>query len=71
MKTIKTDWCIVTCPDDEATKQAVFDKILSFYKEHEVFSGESIMQSDIGMDAPELLSDIADDILKFKVEYTD
>jgi hypothetical protein len=62
---------VVYCANQE-TKQKVFDAVINWYLENELFSGEAIMQSDRGIEgAPELLSDIADDILQFEVEYDD
>jgi len=72
MKTIETKDCIVKYKDDKATKQAVFDKVVGFFLEHESFSGESIMQADDPrIEAPVLLSAIADDILCFDVTWKD
>lgn len=48
--------------------KAIYDKIIKYYKTHENFSGEGIMQSDdCIIDAPSLLCDIADDLIKFDV----
>lgn len=67
MTQIHSDEYVVAYKDDEATKQALFDKLVAFYKKHEAFSGESIMQCDgPQLEAAELLSDIADDILQFE-----
>lgn len=45
---------------------------MEYFKKHECFSGESIMQMDNPqIEAPELMADIADDILKFKFTYKD
>lgn len=60
----------VSYEDSQEVRDAVFEKIMDYYKKHNVFSGESIMQMDNPViDAPTVLSDIADDIIKFKVEY--
>ncbi len=70
MSTFETPDAVVTFKDDEATKQAVFDRVMAFFKEHESFCGESICQCDGPIiDAPNVLADIADDILCFKVEW--
>jgi len=72
MQTIETTNLRVTFNDDEATKQAIFDRVLAYYVKHENFSGEGIHQSDNSIiDAPCVMSEIADDILKFKVEWKD
>lgn len=71
MKFETDDW-IVECKDDPATKEAVFNAVIQFFKDHQMFSGESIMQSDNPqIEAPILMSNIADDILKFNVKYKD
>jgi len=62
---------VVYCANQE-TKQRVFDAVINWYLENELFSGEAIMQSDRGIEkAPELLSDIVDDIIQFEVEDED
>ena len=72
MATIETDELIAEYNDDEAAKQAVFDRVLAYFKEFESFHGESIHQSDNPIIyAPNVMSDIADNILKFKVTYKD
>lgn len=72
MRTIVTKSCTVRFHDNEAIKARVFDRLISFYFHHGAFSGESIMQSDgPTIDAPTLLSEIADDIIKFQTEYTE
>ena len=61
---------IVKYNDDQITRDAVFDKILEWFINQEVFSGECLMQSDAPIiDSPDLLSDIADDLFEFKVEW--
>lgn len=48
-------------------KEKVYQSVLNWYINQGYFSGESIMQSDDPIiDAPNLLSDIADDLFKFK-----
>lgn len=70
MATFETPDMVVTFKDDEATKQAVFDRVMAYFKEHEMFSGESIHQCDATIiDAPSVLSDIADDIIQFDVVW--
>lgn len=52
------------------TQREVFWKLLGFFIEQGLFTGECIMQSDSpSLDGPELLSEIADDIMKFEVEW--
>jgi len=63
---------IITFEETEELKQAVYDRVLKFYLDMEAFSGESIMQSDNPqMEAPILLSDIADGLFQFDVKYND
>lgn len=53
---------------DEQAKQDVFDKIIAWMQDkrhYAAHSGEGIMQDDnCTIDAPELISDIIDDILR-------
>lgn len=66
---IETSDQIVTYKDDQATKDALFVRVMRFFEETELFSGESLCQSDaMYISAPDLLSDIADDILQFETE---
>jgi hypothetical protein len=53
--------------------EEIFDYLIeNYYKKYGQYSGEGIMQSDKPLiEAPDILSDIADDIIKFEVEYTD
>ena len=47
----------------------VFDKLLYFYFSHQLFGGESIVQSDVGyIEGPQLLAEIADDLFAGRVE---
>ena len=56
--------------NDAATKNAVFDRLIQFFISQGVFCGESIMQIDNAqIEAPLLLADIADNILKFKITW--
>ena len=72
MPIIETDDVIAKYSDSDQIKQAVFDRVLQYFKDFEAFQGETIHQSDDPIIyAPNVLSDIADDILKFKVTYKD
>jgi hypothetical protein len=52
-------------------KDAVFNRVLEYFLNHKAFSGEVIMQNDnCTIDAAGVLADIADDIIKFDVVYT-
>lgn len=56
-----------TFNDDDVTKQKVFDRVMDYFLKYECFCGESIHQSDDPLIyAPNVMSDIADDILQFK-----
>lgn len=58
---------IVTYNDTQEIRDAVFERVMKYFIEHEAFFGESIHQSDDPIiDAPNVMSDIADDIIKFK-----
>lgn len=58
---------IVTYNDTQEIRDAVFERVMKYFIEHEAFFGESIHQSDGPIiDAPNVMSDIADDIIKFK-----
>jgi len=71
MPTRKTDEYTVAYKDDEKTKQAVFDMLVTWYMYHGAFDGESIMQNDGPViESPEILSKIAKRI-GFKVKYED
>jgi len=70
MKTIKMEDMQVSYSDDSKTKDAVFKHLIDFYKKHKTFSGEELQQSDEPiLEAPDVLSEIADNIIKFKVKY--
>lgn len=69
-KEIKLEYGKVEYEETQEVKDAVFEAVIGFFKEHEAFNGECIMQSDDPIIyAPELLSEIADNIIEFKVEY--
>lgn len=70
MPTIDQAFLRVTYSDDDATKQAVFDRVIAYFKKHDAYSGETIFQMDNPIfNAPSVLADIADNIIKFDVEY--
>ena len=72
MRIIETDDMLVKFDDSQAIKDAVFEAVINWYKEVEAFSGESIMQNDEPqLTAAEKLAGIADDIIKFDVQYKD
>lgn len=54
----------------EEKKDQIVEAVLKWCIEHECTSGEMLCQDDdCIIDAPELLSDIIDDILKFETRY--
>lgn len=60
----------ITYTDNQDVRNAVFERVMEYFVKHGMFSGEGIQQSDNAiLDAPEVMSDIADDIIKFKSEY--
>ncbi len=66
---IETENYIAEFNDSQEIKEKVFQKVLEYFKEHEAFSGESILQSDNPIiEAPHVMAEIADDIIKFKYE---
>ena len=70
IKTKKFDDFTLTYKDDQKTRDAVFERLLAWFFKHKSFSGESIMQSDAPqIEAPVLLSDIADDIIEFDEDW--
>ena len=71
MGTLTTRWGdIVSFRDDDVTKEAMFDAVLKFFVKHQQFSGEGVSQSDgPQLDSPELLGELADEILCFKTEH--
>lgn len=51
-------------------KDQVFNRVIEYYFDQNAFHGEVIMQSDdCIIAAPNVLADIADNIIKFQVEY--
>lgn len=66
---IVTDDFFVVYRADRA--EDVQDRILAWFKEHECFSGESIMQSDEPqLTAADLLSGLADEVFQFEVAHS-
>ena len=65
-----SDNITVTYQDTPDVRKEVFRKIMEYYIKHQVFTGLSIVQSDDPMiEASYTLADIADNILKFEVDY--
>ncbi len=71
-RTIETAEFKVTFKDTPELRDTVFEAVLGFFVEHEVFAGESVMQSDAPqLEAAPLFADLADDVFKFKVTWKD
>lgn len=69
---IETESYIAEYEDTPEMHKKVFDKVLDYFKKHEAFRGEVIMQCDNPIiDAPNVLAEIADDIISFKVTSKD
>lgn len=68
-KTIIAEDQIVTFEYNDKVAYAVFRKLLDWYIKHDSFCGESLQQRDEPqLDAINVLSAIADDIIKFDSE---
>lgn len=73
-KTIENQWGTkITYEDSPEVHKAVFNHLIeNYFKKHEQFSGEGILQDDDAtIYAPDAMADIADDIIKFKFEEED
>jgi len=69
-KTFENDEFVVKYVDTDEVRNKVFDTVIAWFTDHEAFCGEVIQQSDnCIIDVPDLLSKIADDVIKFKVNY--
>lgn len=56
----------------EEKPQEVYQRVLNWFKRHECFSGESVMQCDAPqLTAASLLSDLADEVFNFDVKWDD
>lgn len=72
IKEIKFKYSTVKVEITEEKKDAIIERILQYCKENKCTSGEKLHQDDdCIIDAPCVLSDIIDDILKFEIEYDD
>jgi hypothetical protein len=71
-KTIQTEYSKTTYNDTPEIRDKVFERVMKYFKEYECYSGEQIHQSDDPIIyAPYVLSDIADDIIKFQEQDLD
>lgn len=69
MKIEKPDY-ILTYKDDEETKNKVFNRVIKFFHDTELYSGECLGQSDEAyIEGIKLLIDLADKDIKFKLKW--
>lgn len=67
MTTIEHEDSIIQYDETPELKEKVYQAVLEYYKKHQSYAGEVIMQSDdCQIDAPSVLAEIADEIFKFK-----
>jgi len=64
------DGFVVEFDDSQEVKNAVFDRVMEYFVNCESFSSETIMQYDSAIiSAPDLMGDIADNVIKFKENW--
>lgn len=64
--------CRVTYDDSPEMAKRVYEHVLAWFHEHGCYVGESIMQCDAPqITAAEMLSELADKVIKFEVEYVE
>lgn len=69
-KTDDVETIKVTYDDHKDTIEKVYEKLLHWFVAHDAYSGEIIYQSDSCMiAAPELLSELAEDVFRFDIDY--
>jgi hypothetical protein len=73
MKKIKIeDYYSIVFEESNELKDKVYESVLNWFIKHKSFHGETIMQNDDTLiNAPDFLSDVCDDMFKFKIEYND
>jgi hypothetical protein len=60
----------ISYSDTPEMHKAVFDAVMKYFNDHQSYHAEVIMQSDnCIIDAPEVMAIIADNVIKFKVDY--
>ena len=70
MLLLESEERIVLVDNSDEVKQKVFDELMKYFMKHDAFSGEVICQSDnCIIEATDVLANIADNIIKFKVNY--
>jgi hypothetical protein len=71
-KTIKIEDAVIEYEDTQEVRDAVFERVMEYFNEFGCWRGEIIHQSDDPIIyAPNVMSDIADDIIKFEYIYDD
>jgi len=61
---------VVSYEETPELKDKVFERVMQFFNTVGHYSGESLMQSDDVYEVgPEVLSDLADDIIGFEVKW--
>ena len=71
-RVIEARGCTVRFEDSPEMAHKVFNKLIDWFVEHQCFSGESLQQMDAtNIDAPIVLSDIADDVIEFEADWGD
>jgi len=66
MRKVIHDELTIDFRDDTETKEVLYAKMLDWFVKTELFTGESLQQSDkTSVDSPILLSEIAEEIFKF------
>ena len=72
MKTIDHQDFIVQYEETPELKEKVYQAVLEYYKKHQAYAGEVIMQDDnCQINAPDVFAVIADDLFKFKTVSKD
>ncbi len=70
MKTIETDYASVTYDDSNEMRDKVFERVMQYFIDNKAFSGESIYGMDNPQsDAIETMSQLADDVIQFDVDW--
>lgn len=52
-------------------KDAVFNKLINWFQKNSAHSGEAMQNDNFNIEAPEIMADILDDIIKFKTTWVD
>jgi hypothetical protein len=60
----------VTLNVTQAMKDQVFERVVRFYKEHDTWTGDSVVQTDeANLDADDTLAEIVDEILRPQITW--